>query len=233
MNTKHSDVLMPIHVGITVEGTTEWARENGIDIKEAYRTRFEVVRKAITLQTGLKIPVVTFFLLPAHMKKSENYSLLLDSIAEFLQELDTSLIAHEYKIKVSVLGKWYDLPSRIVDPIKKIVADTKDYDRFFVNFCINYDGQEEIVDACRIIAMKIKSGKIDVDSINKETLKEDVYSSFLIPLDLLIKTGAKKTTDGFLLWDSTNAVIYFSNVMWPDFDEADLLKALQYYGENR
>ncbi len=223
----------PIHIGLTIEGTTDWARENGIDIREAYKTRFDVVRKVILMQTGMKIPVASFFLLPSKIKRSELYSLLLDSIVEFLSELDKSGIVHSHKIKVSVFGKWYDLPSRVVELIKKMIDETKEYDNFFVNFCINYDGQDEIVDACKIVAMKVRGGKIDVDAINKEMIKEDIYSSYVVPMDLFIKTGRRKTMDGFLLWDSPNAVVYFSNVRWPEFSEKNLIKAIEYYSENK
>src|SRR3989338_2358425 len=127
---KTRETKMPLHIALTVEGTSEWARENGIDSNEAYKKRFEVVRKIMDMQSEFKIPVITFFIMPARKQKHELLHLMLDSIAEFLEELDKSMIAHKHNIKISIIGKWYDLPSRIIDPIKKIIAETKDYDRF-------------------------------------------------------------------------------------------------------
>ena len=86
---------------------------------------------------------------------------------------------------------------------KQVIESTKDYDFFFTNFCINYSGHDEIVDACRLIARQVKAGKIDPNSISRETIKENLYSSYFIPPDLIIKNG-KATISGLLLWDSVN-----------------------------
>ena len=75
------------------------------------------------------------------------------------------------KIKVSVLGKWYDLQQNVVSAIRKIGEETKDYDSFFVNFCVNYDGQDEILDAFKLIGRQIKAGKMDPDLLKKDMIK--------------------------------------------------------------
>ncbi|MBW2993613.1 undecaprenyl diphosphate synthase family protein, partial [Candidatus Woesearchaeota archaeon] len=134
---------------------------------------------------------------------------------------------HKNKIKISALGKWYDIPSRALDSIKETIAETKDYDTFFLNFCINYDGQAEIVDACKMIARQINANKLDVDSITKETIKDNIYASYFLPPDLLIKTGKKKTTSGILLWDSPNTEIFFTKKNWPDFSKSNLMSAVR------
>ena len=91
----------------------------------------------------------------------------MDEFAKFLQWLKVNEKIHSNKVKVSALGKWYDLPSRGVEGIKEIIEETKDYDNFFLNFCVNYNGQEEIVDACRLIGRQIKAERLTVDNINK------------------------------------------------------------------
>ena len=144
-------------------------------------------------------------------------------------ELSESKLIHENKIKISILGKWYNLPGRVVDAIKKAINDTRDYDSFFVNFCINYDGQEEIVDAMKLIGMQIKAGRMDPELIDKDTIKESIYSSYFLPPDLMIKNGSRKETSGFLLWDSVNAKIYFTNKLWPDFDRTEFMDAIKDY----
>ena len=98
---------------------------------------------------------------------------------------------------------------------------------FFVNLCINYDGQEELIDSFRIIARKIKSSTLDPDSITKEEIKENVYSSYFIPPDVIIITGKRKFFGGFLLWDSIKSKIYFSDILWPDIKIDDLISIIQ------
>jgi undecaprenyl diphosphate synthase len=152
-----------------------------------------------------------------------------DCLTEFFNLLLGWSFIQENQIKVSILGKWYDLPMRVVEPIKKLIADTKDYDKYFLNLCINYDGREEIVDACKLIAKQVKLDKVAAENIDKALIKENIYASYFLPPDLMIKTGKKKTLNGFLLWDSTNAKVYFSEVLWPEFGKEDFIKSVVFY----
>jgi undecaprenyl diphosphate synthase len=114
----------------------------------------------------------------------------------------------------------------MIESIKKIIDSTKDYDNYFVNFCINYDGQEEIVDACKMVARRVKLGKIEVDSITKETIKDDLYSSYFLPPDFIFVTGKKRSVSGFLLWDSVNSEIVFTNRLFPELTVKDIEKGI-------
>ncbi len=220
-----------MHVAITTNGVENWALENKKGIEEAYKKSFGRVIQAIEMQIKRKIPVLTIYLLPERLKKEERFSVFIGGFVEFLDKLKEADVVHKNKIKVSAFGKWYDIPGRAVEQIKKVLEGTRDYDCFFVNFCINYDGQEEIADACRLIARQINAGKLDVDSITKETIKENIYSSYFLPPDIIIKNGTIKRTSGLLLWDSVNSEIYFSGKNWPDFSEADFDKAVEGFGE--
>ena len=172
----------------------------------------------------LGIPVLTFQLLRRNYEIED-----IDWLAQLFSELGNWSFIQENQFKVSVLGKWYALPSRLVEPIKKVLEDTKDYDKFFINFCINYDGQEEIVDACRLIARQVAMGKLNPEGIDKATIKENSYSSFFLPPELIIKTGFEKKLFGFMLWDSVDSKIYFANKPWREFGRPDFLKAIEWW----
>ncbi len=215
MIKKEKDVLkikLPRHIAMTMDGVEKWALKNNISPEEAYKRSFLTLKSAIKSQVRLKIPILSFYILDENAdKESENYTVLLDTIADVLSDIANGSLVNENKVKISVLGKWYDLPGRVVDSIKKVIERTKDYDGFFVNLCINYDGQEEIVDAVRLLGMQIRSGKIDPELIDKNSIKDNLYSSYFLPPDLLIKNGNRKETSGFLLWDSVNTKICFTN----------------------
>ena len=139
---------------------------------------------------------------------------------------------HKDQIKVSVIGKWYDLPERVVSPIREIVDSTKDYDKFFVNFCVNYDGHDEIVDACRLIARQVRSEKLDPESISSEIIKENLYTSYFISPDLIIENNHEFS--GILLWDSKNSIILFTNKEWHEYTKNDFLNAIEkFQNKNR
>jgi len=221
---------MPRHIAITTDGVEKWALKNNVPFEDAYKRDFLIIKSTVKLMVKLKIPVLSFYILEKSIdRESEHYPKLLDAIVDMFNELSESVIIHENKIKISVLGKWYNLPGRVVDSIKKAISETRGYDSFFVNFCINYDGQEEIVDAIKLIGMQIKSGRIDPELIDKDIIKENIYSSYFLPPDLMIKNGSRKETSGFLLWDSVNAKIYFTNKLWPDFDRTEFMDAIKDY----
>ena len=221
-------IRLPRHIALTMNGIGAWANKNKQSLEDANNRSFLILKSTIKTQIRLGIPILTFYLLPESINRdSESYEQTLNSIINFFTELSPSELINKNKVKISVLGKWYDLPSRIVDVIKKTIEETKDYDSFFLNFCVNYDGQQEIIDACKLIAMNIKAGKIDPEMINKEMIKENLYSSYFLPPDLIIKNGLKKITSSLLLWDSPRTKIYFTNKYWPDFDKTEFMDAIK------
>jgi undecaprenyl diphosphate synthase len=230
---KEEDVFkikLPRHIALTMNGIEEWAKKNKVSLEDANNRSFLILKSTIKTQIRLGIPILTFYLMPENIdRNSQSYEQTLNSVINLFTELPSSELVNKNQIKISALGKWYDLPGRIVDVIKKAIEETKDYDRFFLNFCINYDGQQEIVDACKLIAMNIKAGKIDPEMISKEMIKENLYSSYFLPPDLIIKNGLRKITSGLLLWDSSRAKIYFTNKYWPDFDKTEFMDAIKEY----
>ena len=223
-------IKVPRHIAITTDGVEKWALKNNVPFEDAYKRDFLIIKSTVKLMVRLKIPVLSFYILEKSIdRESWHYPKLLDALVDMFNELSESGLIHENKIKISIFGKWYSLPGRVVDSIKKAINETRDYDSFFVNFCINYDGQEEIVDAIKLIGMQIKSGRIDPELIDKDIIKENIYSSYFLPPDLMIKNGSRKETSGFLLWDSVNTKIYFKNKLWPDFDRTEFMDAIKDY----
>jgi undecaprenyl diphosphate synthase len=214
------------HLALTTHGMELWALKNKKPIEEAYKKSFKILKELVDLQSKNNIPILTVYLLPEELKKEEFFSAFLEEFIKFFEDLKINDKIHKNKIKISALGKWYDIPSRGVDAIKGAVEETKDYDHFFLNFCVNYDGQEEIVDACRLIARQIKAEKLDVYAINKETIKDNIYSSYFLPPSLIIKNGKIKQTAGVLLWDSVYADVHFTGKYFPDFSKDDFSKAV-------
>jgi len=228
---KEKDVLsikLPRHIALTLDGIDNWALKNNIGYTEAFLKSFLILKSTIRSQIKLNIPILSFYILNEKIdRESESYDDLLDSLVEMLNDLSKSELINENKIKISVLGKWYNLPGRVVDAIKNVIEETKDYDGYFLNLCINYDGQEEIVNAARLLGMQVKAGKLDPELIDKDSIKENIYSSYFLPPDLMIKNGNRKETSGFLLWDSVSTKIYFTNKFWPDFDKTEFMDAIR------
>ncbi len=227
LREKGSKPLM--HVAVTMNGIKPHSIKKNIPMDEAYKKGFEILNEIIESQAGKQIPILTIYIMPEIQVGDEHFPIFLNELIKFFESIISKETIHVNKTKIGILGKWYDLPGRAVDPIKKALEETKDYDKFFLNLCINYDGQEEIVDACKLIARQIKAERIEVDSITKKTIKENTYSSYFVPPDMIIKNGKIKRTAGILLWDSSHAELIFTGKDWPEFTKHDFLKAVDSY----
>ena len=151
-----------------------------------------------------------------------------DKIVEFLKFYVNKSFVDTNKIKISFVGKWYDLSSNLVSEIKRLLDISRDYDTYFLNFAINYDGHDEIVDACKLVVRKVMNNKISIDTINETIIKENLYTSNFVHPDLIIKTGGKvdNILNGFLLWDSKNSKIIFTNKSALEFDIEKIISHL-------
>jgi len=203
--------MKPKHLAFTTVG-----------LKENPSRGFSVINWLVDEQIKNKIPVLTFHI--THRLDPDPQT--LTALNQFLESEEFLKKVNENKIKITILGKWYALPSSTIDAVKKIIDETKDYDGFFLNLCLNYSGQEEIVDACKLIVKQVLSNKLSDSAITKETVKENIYTSYFIPPDVLVKSGLQQKQTSFLLWDSVGAKLHFTNKLFPDFNLEDLRKIL-------
>src|SRR3989338_5422757 len=126
----------PKHVAVTLcSGQDyEYSAAKGIGLKELYAKRERIVLGLAEIQAGTGIQVITVYLLPEVTAADEEFEANSDALEALFAAMKASSLIHENQIKVSVLGKWYDLPGRVVESIKSMIDETKDYDRLFLNF---------------------------------------------------------------------------------------------------
>lgn len=213
------------HIAISLDDVSDWCRNSNTSINEGCSRYFSLLKSLLKQQVGLNIPIFTVYLSADSGKSADDYLSFSDCLADFFHELSSDLIVSEHKIKISVFGKWYNLTGKAVEALKEAIEKTRDYGSFFLNFCINYDGQEEIVDACRLITKQVKLGKIDPEMITKDTLKENIYSSYFLAPDTIMIYGERKLT-GLLLWDSAKSQVVFAGKSFMEFEEGDFEKIM-------
>lgn len=185
------------------------------------------IQRLIGLQAKLGIGTLTFNILPYRSEAPA------DAAIDLIETLRGWAFIEAQDIRIAVLGRWYDLPERLVDSIKGIISSTKENGSYLVNIGINYDGQGELADAMSRIARQVKAQKLDPEQITKETIKMNLDTALLEPPDLIITTGKTFSLRSFMLWDAAHAKIFFSNVPWSDFSSDTLLKALVFHQNTR
>lgn len=183
-SSPNSPVRIPVHVALQFSHTFP------LGILTLIQEAFAYGINIITIRSGTGT---------VDSESLQNYSELLDKLGNW------DFISSS-QVKVTVLGEWYAVPDSLIESIKNITSATQDYDARFLTICINYDGKEEITNACRLIAKQVQLGKLHPEEIDQETIKENLYSSYFVPPDLVI-TEKKQALHGILLWDAADATV--------------------------
>lgn len=134
-------------------------------------------------------------------------------------------------IKLIFSKKEKGLPSKLEKIILNLTEKTKNNKSGIFNICINYGGQDEIIDTIKRISSKVKNNEIDIEDINKDIVEDNLYQQ-IPPIDLLIRTSGEYRISNFMLWQMAYSELYFTNTYFPDFKEKEFEKAIMEF-ENR
>ena len=135
----------------------------------------------------------------------------------------------EDNVQVHVVGDVSKLSKSLQEEIKSCENDTKNNDGLILNIAINYGGRQELIHAFRKIASDVKAGILNPSEIDEENIKDALYASDADDVDLLIRTGGEQRISNFLLWQISYSELYFTSVLWPDFDERELENAIKWF----
>jgi len=153
------------------------------------------------------------------------FGIILDAVDAVVKEATVK----EEKVNFNVIGRIYLLPEEVRNKIKELIDYTKDNNKNFINLCIMYDGQEEIVDAVKEI---IKNG-LKEEEINREVIKNHLYTRDFPEVDYIIRTGMEDGAriSGFLLWDASYAEFKFRADLWPDYSKEMIIEDLKEFSK--
>lgn len=153
------------------------------------------------------------------------FGIILDAVDAVVKEATVK----EEKVNFNVIGRVHLLPKVVRDKVNELIEFTKDNDKNFINLCIMYDGQEEIVDAVKEI---IKSG-VKEEDVDRTIIKDHLYTRNFPEVDLIIRTGMEDGAriSGFLLWDASYAEFKFRSDLWPDYSREMVIEDLLDYVE--
>jgi len=135
----------------------------------------------------------------------------------------------ENGVQLRLAGRIHELPDFVRDPLLEDVLSTRDNPGLVLTLAINYGGRAELVDAARAVAERVRAGTLDPSEIGEDTLAACLYQPDLPEPDLLIRTAGEMRISNFLLWQVAYAEIHVTSVLWPDFSEDDLLRAIADY----
>jgi undecaprenyl diphosphate synthase len=212
-----------------MDGNGRWAKQHGLPRLEGHQAGAQNTRPIIKYLNQHHIKYVTFYGF-----STENWNrpedevtgllrLFEESINEYVSEL------HENGIKLRHLGHLEELPQGLQLAINKAIKLTENNAGMTLSFALNYGGRLEILDAVRHI---IAEG-ISLQNIDEKLFSSYLYTAGLPDVDLLIRTGGEFRISNFLIWQAVYSEYYFTDVLWPDFNQKELEKALLAYSQRR
>jgi undecaprenyl diphosphate synthase len=225
-----SDIKIPNHVAVIPDGNRRWAKARGMKPWEGHEFGAKNTEKIIRRAFKIGIKCLSFWGSSLENLKKRPFQekrALLGIYERYFKQLLDSKEIHENEVKMNFIGKWEEqFPERLKKVIKECLQKTKNYKKCFLNFFLAYNGDDEMLEAVKSIAKKHKLGA----KITGDTIKENLMTRDLPPVDFLVRTGGEPhLSAGFMMWDIANSQMCFSQELYPDFNEEKFEKAIGEY----
>jgi len=218
---------IPRHIGIIMDGNGRWARSRGLPRTEGHRQGKENLRRILEACTEFGVKILTIYAF-----STENWSRppaevsVLMSILNMVLDQEVKKL-HKNGVRVRHIGKMDGVDPKLQKKIHDACEYTKDNSRLILNVAFNYGGRDEIVRAVqRLIADGVKA-----EDVTEDLISHYLYTCDLPDPDLIIRTSGEFRLSNFMLWQGAYAEYYITPTYWPDFDRAELLKALWAYSD--
>ncbi len=226
---------IPNHIAIIMDGNRRLAERLGLRPWEGHRLGAEKVEDVLNwcLDLGIKNVTAYAFSTENFNRPKEEVEKLFDLFEEYFNKVAKDEKTHKNRMRVKAIGRIERFPERVRDAIKRAEDVTKDYDNFHLNLAVAYGGRQEVVDAVRKIADKVREGRLDLDSIDERTVSKHLYTNGLPDPDLIIRTSGEERISGFLLWQSAYSELYFCESFWPGFRKIDFLRAIRTFQQRK
>jgi len=212
-----------------MDGNGRWAKQRGLPRSEGHKAGANVFRRICDYADEIGVKYITFYAFSTEnwRRPPEEVSALMDLFRAYLREAEERQDENKEKgMRIHFLGHREGVPGDILDLFDTTEEESKDADRIDVNIAINYGGRLEIVDAVKKIAEKVKNGEMNPEDITEDDISDNIYTAGQADPDLIIRPSGEYRLSNFLIWQSAYSEFWFSDILWPDFTEADLDKAI-------
>ncbi len=216
---------LPRHVAIIMDGNGRWAQQRGQPRPFGHRAGADRVRDIVAACSEDGIEVLTLFAFSSEnwARPRTEVSLLMDLFLLMLKRETRRL--HGNNVQLRVIGDREAFDARLRERIADAEALTRDNDGLVLQIAANYGGRWDIAHACRRLARRVATGELSVQQLDEERLATELSFADLPDVDLFIRTGGEQRLSNFILWQAAYAELYFTDLLWPDFDTTALRAA--------
>jgi undecaprenyl diphosphate synthase len=217
-----------------MDGNGRWASKRKLPRVAGHRAGAEAVRKTLRAAVKNGVEVLTLYAFSSeNWRRSDEEVSDLKGLLGFYLDRELDELERE-GVRLRLIGDYKAFGPQLVERLERAVERTAHNDRLTLVVALNYGARSEIAAAARQLAEQVAEGRIDPAEIDEARLGMELTTSDLPELDLLIRTSGEKRLSNFLLWQSAYAELFFTDTLWPDFDEAAFSEALdEFAGRQR
>ena len=225
---------VPHHIAIIMDGNGRWAKSRGLSRSDGHFAGIEGVRAAIRTCSDIGVRYLTIYSF-----STENWNRPKDEVDILMTLFAETMCAEvdgldEENVRVRLIGDMSELPEETRESFESAIEQTAGNTGMTLEIAVNYGGRAEIVNAVRNIAADARDGRVDPSEIDESLIASNLYDPLLPDPDLLIRTSGEFRISNFLLWQLAYSEFYVTDVLWPDFDKYELLRAvMSYQSRNR
>jgi undecaprenyl diphosphate synthase len=212
----------PKHIAIIMDGNGRWAKKRLMPRISGHKKGLESVRTVITQCQKLNIPFLTLFAFSTEnwLRPTQEVNFLMSLFQESIKKESSALI--KYNVRFKLIGDRKPFPKKLVDKIKELEKLTEKNTGLTLSVAINYGGRWDIVNAVN----KHQKETLSKKPLTQKNLIQNLSLNYAPDPDLLIRTGGEKRISNFLIWQFSYSELYFTETLWPDFNERALMTAL-------
>ena len=221
---------VPRHVAVIMDGNGRWAKERHLPRTLGHREGMKAVREAVEGAIAAGVGVITLYAFSEENWKrpQREVSLLMRLLRRFLMRERSEIM--DNGIRLTAIGRLHRLPADVRKELEKTRELSAGNRGMVLNLALSYGGRQEILDAVRAIAQRVRAGEIEPDEITEEVVTAHLYQPDMPPPDLLIRTAGEMRFSNFLLWQVSYTELHVTQACWPEFREEHLDEAFESYG---
>ncbi len=224
---------IPEHVAIIMDGNGRWASEKGLPRVAGHKEGIEAVQKIVRSAVDHRIKILTLYAFSTENWKrpKPEVEFLMRLPKEFLHIYLPKLI--DMNVKIATIGDFDSLPLHTQKAINFAKEQTAANDGLLLNFALNYGSRFEIMQAIKQVINDWDKGDVELDDIDEQIFSKYLYTDYIKDPDLLIRTSGEQRLSNFLLWQLAYTEFWFTDVLWPDFDEQLFAEAILDYQKRK
>lgn len=224
---------VPTHIAIIPDGNRRWAKLHHVPTKVGHREGAYTFKRMVKAADRYGVKYITFYAFSTEnwSREQTEVDALMELMLGFLQNAEKEIGGDNVIIKV--IGDRTRLSSQLQQEIERVERLTATNTGLTLFLGINYGGRSELVHSVKTIAQKVVDGSLSVEQIQESTIAENLYTGGYPDPDLLIRTSKEERISNFLLYQLAYTEFYFTDVLWPDFNEDEFQKALLCYQERQ